>query len=116
MFKALFDRFRTKPPSSREAAISMQTASVEKIWSSWRYEKPARPPPSDPSSKPASDVPSKPSSDIPSIPARDVPSRPTSDTPSGPASAIPTQSVSAAERVNQLKRLGEYEKALQVAL
>lgn len=55
------------PPYQQKAPV-LQKASVEQIWSSWRYEKPA------------------------------------------PASA------NAAEHLNQLKRIGEYERALQVAL
>jgi hypothetical protein len=71
MFRALIGRFRAKrvpSPRPEMAATPVQKASVEEIWSSWRYEEPAPKP------------------------------------------------VNAAERVNQLKRLGEYEKALQIAL
>ena len=76
MLRTLLARFRAKrvsslPPETlphQQKAPVLQKASVEQIWSSWRYEKPA------------------------------------------PISA------NAAEHVNQLKRIGEYERALQVAL
>ena len=75
MLRTLLARFRAKrvsspppeTPTYQQKAPVLQKASVEQIWSSWRYEKP------------------------------------------------PT-SANAAEHVNQLKRIGEYEKALQVAL
>jgi hypothetical protein len=40
--KVFIDRFRTKhdPPPSEAGTISLRTASVEEIWSTWRYEKP----------------------------------------------------------------------------
>jgi len=76
MFRTLIGRFRAKRVSSSppdaptylQKPTHLQKASVEQIWSSWRYEKQA------------------------------------------------PKSANAAERVNQLKRTGEYETALQVAL
>jgi acyl-CoA reductase-like NAD-dependent aldehyde dehydrogenase len=76
MLRTLLGRFRAKrvsspppeTPTYLQKAPVLPKASVEQIWSSWRYEKPA-----------------------------------------------PT-SVNAAERVNQLKRISEYEQALRLAL
>jgi hypothetical protein len=76
MLKTLLGRFRAKgvssPPPETPTYLQkgpvLPKASVEQIWSSWRYEKPA---------------------------------------PTSPK---------AAERVNQLKRIGEHEQALRLAL
>jgi len=70
MFRTWIARFRTKRVSSSpsETPTHLQKASVEQIWSSWRYEKSA------------------------------------------------PKLVGAAEQVKQLRRIGEYEKALRVAL
>jgi hypothetical protein len=75
-FSTLIGRFRAKrvsspppdPPAFLQKPAHLQKASVEQIWSSWRYEKQA------------------------------------------------PKSIDPAERVNQLKRVGDYETALQVAL
>jgi hypothetical protein len=87
MFKALFGRFRARrvlsPPPSVTIAPS-PTASVEEIWSSWRYQAPAP--------------------------------QPVNATQPTSAKVTPPRSANAAERVNQLKRLGEYDKALRIAL
>jgi len=84
MFKIFIDRFRTKhiPPPPEAGTISLRTASVEEIWSTWRYEKP----------------------DKPAEVARQS------------ASELRQKSANRAEQVNQLKRVGEYEKALHIVL
>ena len=88
MFKALFGRFRAKrilaPPPPAETTTPLQRASVEAIWSSWRYQTPAP--------------------------------QPANATQPRSAKVTQPRSANAAERVNQLKRLGEYDKALQTAL
>ena len=81
MFRTLIGRFRAKrvssPPPETPAFLQkpapLQKASVEEIWSSWRYEK--------------------------QLSEKQAP-----------------KSADAVDRVNQLKRIGEYETALQVAL
>jgi hypothetical protein len=81
MFKALFGRFRAKrilaPPPPAETPTPLQRASVEEIWSSWRYQTPVLQPAN--ATQPASAKLTKP------------------------------RSANAAERVNQLKRAGEYD-------
>jgi hypothetical protein len=87
MFRTFIDRFRTSrrvAPAVAEPAQPLPTASVEAIWSSWRYEEPAV--------------------------------RTTTETQPRPQVEPRPKSTNLAERVNQLKRLGEYEKALEVAL
>jgi hypothetical protein len=87
MFKALFGRFRAKrilAPPPAETTTPLQRASVEEIWSSWRYQTPAP--------------------------------QPANAIQPGSAKVTQPRSANAAERVNQLKRLGEYDKALQTAL
>jgi hypothetical protein len=72
MFRTLIGRFRAKrvsspppePPTFLQKPAHLQKASVEQIWSSWRYEKQA------------------------------------------------PKSIDATERVNQLKRVGDYKTAL----
>jgi hypothetical protein len=85
MFKALFGRLRARRVSSAprpETTTPLQKASVEEIWRSWRYEKPAP--------------------------------QPTSITPS--TSVTRPNPANVAERVNQLKRRGEHDEALQITL
>ncbi|WJR81427.1 hypothetical protein [Bradyrhizobium sp. NP1] len=95
MLKSFFGHLRARrvSPSSRvETILSPQTASVEEIWNSWRYSAPPPAPraPSETAQKP--------------------------DTPPKRESRPPPKSANAAGRVNQLKRLGEYEMALRVVL
>jgi hypothetical protein len=90
MPKDLFDH----PQSGRRASLrgekpsSSGSSAVEEIWSSWRYEKAA--PPSD--------------------------GNKTAAEPQHRPRTLQQDSISSAELVHQLKRQGEYQQALEVAL
>ena len=89
MTRELFDRRRTRRESSapEQPTSPSPRSSVEELWSSWRHEK----------------VVARPDTRAPI------------ETPTE-LQAVQSRSASPAERVNQLKRLGEYGQALQVAL
>ncbi len=108
MLKSLLHRLRmtrTPPPDVR--AIQMQTASVDEIWSAWRFEKFG----SDPAAgMPGYDYPIRKSAPNLAI-KKNLRSE-----HKAPSSRVRTRPATVAERVAQLKRIGEYEEALELAL
>ena len=107
MLKSLLHRLRMKRPSPPDVpAIHVQKASVEEIWSTWRFETRGS---DSPIKKSSYDYPiMKTGLDSPARTFRFEHKRSSSRVEAGPASVE--------ERVAQLKRMGEYEKALELAL
>lgn len=105
MLKSLLHRLRVKrTPAPGAPTAHLQKASVEQIWSTWRFEKPASEPPRNPASRPPT-----------GNPRVDPPIRRSVRSEQKPPSQV-VRPASLAERVAQLKRMGEYEDALELAL
>ncbi|MBR0963720.1 hypothetical protein JQ554_06360 [Bradyrhizobium diazoefficiens] len=97
MFKAFLDQLKTRRESTlpferTDTQVRSQTAVVEEIWSSWRYGKQG-----------------------PSSPATPAPA-PSAEAPPSSSAEARLKTSNAAELVNQLKRRGEYDEALRLAL
>jgi hypothetical protein len=87
--------------------MHLQKASVEQIWSTWSFEKLGS---ESPKRKPSSDSPIRKPSANPAIRKNIRFEAKTS------FNRVQNRPASVAERVTQLQRLGEYEKALGLAL
>ena len=117
ILKSLLHRLRVKrTPPAAVPTIHAQRATVEEIWRTWRFEKPSS---DSPTRKPSYDFPiSKPST---TPPIRKPSPNPATRKnfrfePKTSSNRVQNRPASIAERVTQLQRLGEYEKALGLAL
>src|SRR5499433_2516445 len=108
MLKSLLHRLRVKrKPPAAVLTIHAQKAAVEEIWRTWRFEKPG-----------SDSLTRKPSFDSPI--RKPSPNPATRKNfrfePKTSSNRVQNRPASIAERVTQLQRLGEYEKALGLAL
>src|SRR5262245_19234087 len=108
ILKSLRHRLRVKrKPPAAVPTIHAQIASVEEIWRTWRFEKPGS---DSPTRRPSSDSPIRKPSPNPAT------RKNFRFEPKTSSNRVQNRPAIIAERVTQLQRLGEYEKALGFAL
>jgi len=108
MLKSLLHRLRVRrTPPAAVPAIHAQKATVEEIWKTWRFEKPGS---GTPTRKPSFDSPIRKPGPSPTI------RKNFRFEPKTSSNRVQNRPATVAERVAQLQRLGEYEKALGLAL
>ena len=106
LLKSLLHRLRLRR-TAPVPTMHLQKASVEQIWSTWRFEKLGS---DSPTRKPSSDPPIRKPNPNPSI-RKNIRLELKAS-----SNRVQNRPASVAERVTQLQRLGEYEKALGLAL